>query len=265
MLAAVAVVVMAGWQMVGHTHDLLPPRSFSPAWLLLAIAAQAGVSMSNTLLAHGHLKLHGHEVPLMALLRINLWGSLLNLVMPVGLGMLLRGAWLHARHQVTVTGAGRHLLETNLIVFAVNLWLLVLIVAIHHGAWPLGAAATLGALAIACLPHVRRLTARALLPYPCAALLNVAIAQGINLHLPPDFLLTLPLLIHASALVVLAPGALAVTESLSVLAAVAWGAPVGDALWLALVARITGLIAVAAMLLAFQLMGRVGKEKVCRS
>jgi len=254
-IGAVAVVVAAAWQWHARAGALQAPDRIAIPWMLLAVAAQAGVSLGNTRLAHTHLRLHGHAVPWSGLLRINLWGSLLNLVLPLGLGLLLRGAWLHTRQRVPLVQAGQHLMETNLLVFAVNLWLLVLLLAVGHPmrlAWP---ALAVAAVAAAFLPHARPLIARAALIYPCVVLINVAVAQGLALRLPWEFLFILPLLLHASALVVLAPGALAVTESLFMLAAVIFEAPIADALWLALGARATGLVAVATLLLGLHLEG----------
>ncbi len=246
---AVLLVAVGVWKLLVAGITLHPPHVIEPFWLAAAVLAGAGVSLGNTELAYGHLKLHDTRVSFADLWRVNLWGSLFNLVLPFGLGALMRGAWLKSRHQMSISEASRHVLETNLIVFVVNFWLLALILASKSwNGWLLAALLISGA-AMASLPAWRPLILPALLPYPFSIAAYLSICHALQLDIGLSFLLVLPLMVHASALLVLAPGSLGVTESLFILFADILSLPVSDALWLALATRAAALVAVVLLLL----------------
>lgn len=261
-MGAALILVAAGvWKLLIGGEALQPPLDIVPLWLAAAVLAHAGVSFANTRLAYAHLRLHDTHVSFVELWRINLWGSLFNLVLPFGLGALMRGAWLKTHHQMSTIGASRHLLETNLIVFVVNLWLLALMLAaMYSGGWQI-AGLVLAAAAVLCLPAWRPLLMPALLPYPFAVIAYLSVSQGLHLELGLAFLLLLPVIVHASALIVLAPGSLGVTESMFVLLATVMSLPLNDALWLALINRATGLVAVALLLLGLSIGRNIGQER----
>jgi len=247
---AVALVATGIWKLLVDGQSLHPPHTVEPLWLAAAVLASAGISFGNTKLAYGHLKLHDTRVLFTDLWRVNLWGSLFNLVLPFGLGALMRGAWLKSRHQMSVSEASRHVLETNFIVFVVNFWLLALILAGKSGnGWLLTTLLIAGA-GMVFLPAWRPLLLPALLPYPFSIVAYLSICHALQLDIGLSFLLLLPLIVHASALLVLAPGSLGVTESLFILFADTLSLPVSDALWLALAARAAALVAVVLLLLS---------------
>jgi len=246
--AAFILVATGAWKLFVDGQSLHSPHLIIPLWLVAAVLANAGVSFGNTRLAYGHLKLHGARVSFPALWRVNLWGSLFNLLLPFGLGALMRGAWLKVHHQMSATRASMHILETNFIVFTVNLWLLALIFALMYGgSWALAGLALAGAGMLS-LSNWRPLLLPAFIPYPFAIAAYLSVSHGLGLDIGLPFLLLLPVIVHASALVVLAPGSLGVTESLFVLLAAAFSLPISDALWLALITRATGLMAVILLL-----------------
>jgi len=259
--AAVILVACGAWKLFADGQALHPPHMIIPLWLAAAVLANAGVSFGNTRLAYGHLKLQDTRVPFPDLWRVNLWGSLLNLLLPFGLGALLRGAWLKVRHQMPAAKASMHVFETNLIVFTVNLWLLALILAaMHGGGWQFAGLILAGAGMLS-LSSWRPLLMPALLPYPLAIAAYLSVSHGLQLDIGLSFLLLLPVIVHASALVVLAPGSLGVTESLFVLLAAAFSLSVSDALWLALITRAAGLVAVILLLLGLAISHSASEEE----
>ncbi len=264
LIAAVLLVGVGIWKLFVDTQPLHVPQVVVPLWLAVAVLAHVGVSFGNTKLAHAHLNLNDTRVSFPELWRINLWGSLLNLLLPFGLGALMRGAWLKLRHQMPVPKASMHVLETNLIVFVANLWLLALILTIMSGGnWQFAGLALTGA-GMLVLSTWRPLLAPALLPYPFAITAYLGVSYGLQLDVGLPFLLLLPVIVHASALVVLAPGALGVTESLFVLLATTFSLPLGDALWLALATRATGLLSVILLLLGLTVSRKIGeRRKTC--
>ncbi|MDX8414286.1 MAG: hypothetical protein R8J85_09395 [Mariprofundales bacterium] len=150
---------------------------------------------------------------------------------------------------------GQHILEVNLLVFLVNLTLLDLILLLTEtGTWWQWTL-LIGMLPLLILrikPPISLLSA-AIIPYPFVVLGYIALNGAFSLGLPQIFLLLLPLILHASAIIMLAPSSLLLTESLFVLLALTASVPLNQALWLAITARGSALVAMLILLLGLHL------------
>ena|GEM_PF-4620478 len=246
------VLTAAGVALLLRQDLTPPPLPFGTVWwwLLPALLAEAAIPFVNTQLLLRQLGGMGTHTGYRPLLRIGLWGTLLNIVFPFGMGVLLRGAWLKRHHDMSVPHIGQHIAHVHLLRIAVNVAMfLVLQGAIAGDLFAFGSG-VLGLLGLSRLPRQKGLLLPTALPYPLLAVQLLALDQLLGLSFPTLYLLLLPLALYLSAMITLAPGSLGVMESLFVLLALAFDLPAHQALWLGLMLRGVHLTAIALLLVA---------------